>query len=122
MPDTPDPHAPASTTAAHGADWTVQATDAIVTAVGKVEKKVTGPFTTAARGVVFGLFIFILGVTAVVVFTIMMVRLLNNYLPDSFFGESHVWAAYTITGLIFLGIGLLIWPMRKPKPKLQPSQ
>ena len=43
----------------------MQATDAIVTAVGKVERKVTGPFTTAARGIVFGLFIFVLGVTAI---------------------------------------------------------
>jgi len=115
MPENLDPHAPASAAGAHGPDWTVQATDAIVTAVGKVETKVTGPFTKAARGVVFGLFIFILAVTAAIVFTIMMVRLLNNYLPDAAFGEDHVWAAYTIVGLIFTGLGFLCWPRRKPK-------
>jgi Mn2+/Fe2+ NRAMP family transporter len=112
MPDKAD--APATAPAA--ADWTVQATDAIVTAVGKVEKKVAGPFTTAARGIVFGLFILILGVASVIVFTIMMVRLLNNYLPDAYFGEDHVWVAYTIVGLIFLAIGRFVaWPRRKPK-------
>ena len=120
MPDNADTNSTASAPGAPAQDWTVQATDAIVTAVGKVEEKVTGPFTTAARGVVFGLFISILGVTAAVVFTIMMVRLLNNYIPDALFGEQHVWVAYTITGLIFLGLGFVIWPMRKPK--LQPRQ
>jgi hypothetical protein len=102
-------------------DWTVQATDAIVNAVGKVEEKVTGPFTTAARGIVFGIFIFILGIVASVMFTIMMVRFLNNYLPDAFFGEDHVWVAYTLTGLIFLGAGFFVWPRRKPKPTFQPN-
>ena len=65
MPEHPDTHTAAGAADAHGQDWTVQATDAIVTAVGKVERKVTGPFTTAARAVVFGLFIFILGLTII---------------------------------------------------------
>jgi hypothetical protein len=33
------------------------------------------------------------------------VRLLVVYLPDSVFGETHVWAAYLVLGLPVFGFG-----------------
>jgi hypothetical protein len=95
-------------------DWPVQATDTIVRVVGTASNKVTGPVTTAARAIVFGLFALILGTAALVLVSILIVRLLNNYLPDSVFGENHVWAAYLIVGLVFCTAGLVCWAQRKP--------
>ena len=36
---------------------------------------------------------------AVVLLIVLLVRLLDVYLPDSVFGEDHMWAAYLILGL-----------------------
>src|SRR5581483_6286502 len=62
-------------------DWPAQATDSIV--------KVTGPITTVARAIVFGTFAAILGATAFVMFVVLLVRVVDNYLPDSVFGHEH---------------------------------
>ncbi len=93
-------------------DWPVQATDQIVKTVGTVRDKVTGPIQTFARGIVFGTFALILGVVAFTLFLILAVRLLDNYLPDAVFGEDHVWASYTILGLIFSLVALVLWNKR----------
>ena len=103
-----------STTRVRTDDWPVQATDTIVKVVGTASDKVTGPVTTAARAIVFGLFAAILGTAAVVLVSILLVRLLNNYLPDSVFGEEHVWAAHLLIGLVFSGFALWLWSKRKP--------
>ena len=60
------------------------------------------------------LFAAILGTAAVVLVSILLVRLLNNYLPDSVFGEEHVWAAHLLIGLVFSGFALWLWSKRKP--------
>ena len=104
-----------STTRVRTDDWPAQATDTIVKVVGTASDKVTGPVTTAARAIVFGLFAGILGTAALVLFLILLVRLLNNYLPDSVFGEEHVWAAHLLLGLAFSGIALVLWAKRKPQ-------
>jgi hypothetical protein len=96
-------------------DWPAQATDTIVKVVGTASDKVTGPVTTAARALVFGLFAAILGITALALGTILLVRVLNNYLPDSLLGEEHVWAAHLLTGLVFSGFALVLWIKRKPR-------
>ena len=103
-----------STTRVRTDDWPVQATDTIVKVVGTASDKVTGPVTTAARAIVFGLFAAILGTAAIVLVSILLVRLLNNYLPDSVFGEEHVWAAHLLIGLVFSGFALWLWSKRKP--------
>src|SRR5205823_148107 len=104
-----------STTRVRTDDWPAQATDTIVKVVGTASGKVTGPVTTAARALVFGLFAAILGTAAIVLVAILVVRLLDNYLPDSVFGEEHVWAAHLLIGLVFSISGLLLW--RKTKPR-----
>jgi hypothetical protein len=98
-------------------DWPAQATDSIVSVVGTVHDKVIGPATTVARGIVFGTFAAVLGVAAFTLLIIAAIRVVNNYLPDSVFGEHHVWAAYMIVGALLCGIALWLWYKRLPKPK-----
>jgi hypothetical protein len=104
-----------STTRVRTDDWPAQATDTIVKVVGTASDKVTGPVTTAARAIVFGLFAAILGTAALVLLSILVVRLLNNYLPDAWFGKEHVWAAHLLIGLLFSGFALWLWSQRKPQ-------
>ena len=104
-----------STTRVRTEDWPAQATDTIVRVVGTASNKVTGPVTTAARALVFGLFAAILGTAVITLVSILAVRLANNYLPDSVFGEEHVWAAHVLIGLVFSILALLLW--RKTKPR-----
>lgn len=110
MPD----RAELSTTRVRTDDWPAQATDTIVKVVGTASGKVTGPVTTAARALVFGLFAAILGSAALVLVSILAVRVLNNYLPDDVFGENHVWAAHLLIGLVFTALALFLWSKRKP--------
>jgi hypothetical protein len=103
-----------STTRVRTDDWPAQATDTIVKVVGTASGKVTGPVTTAARALVFGLFAAILGTAAAVLASVLVVRGLNIALPDAVFGENHVWAAYLILGLLFSLLALYLWSKRKP--------
>lgn len=105
-----------STTRVRTDDWPAQATDTIVRVVGTASDKVTGPVTTAARALVYGLFAAILGLAALVLVSVLLVRLANNYLPDAVFGKEHVWAAHLLIGLLFLLFALGLWSKRKPQP------
>jgi hypothetical protein len=104
-----------TTDAPTGGDWPAQATDAIVNAVGTVHNNVTEPAYTVARAVVYGVFAAILGTAALVVTTILMFDLLDDYLPDAWFGEQHVWASYLIVGTLFCVAALILWSYREPK-------
>jgi hypothetical protein len=89
-------------------DWPAQATEAIVKVVGTAHDKITGPVQTAARIIVYGLLAAILGVTAFVLLIILALRLVNNYLPESVFGENHMWAAHLLVGIVFASAGLVL--------------
>jgi uncharacterized BrkB/YihY/UPF0761 family membrane protein len=104
-----------STTRVRTDDWPVQATDSIVKVVGTAKDKVTGPITTVARAIVFGTFATILGTTALVLFAILLVRVLNNYLPDSVFGEEHIWAADVLVGIMFVVIAMVLFRRAKTR-------
>jgi hypothetical protein len=98
--------------AAPDADWPAQAADTIERVVGSVRDKTTGPALTVARGVVYGLFAGLVGATAAVLAVIALVRLIDNYLPDSVFGEEHMWATYLVLGVAFLVPGVVLWTRR----------
>ena len=87
-------------------DWPAQAADAIVEQVGKVRDRTTGPAIKVSGYIVFAAFATLLGTAALILFIIGAVRLLNVYLPSSVFGETHMWAAYTILGGVFVIGGL----------------
>ena len=88
-------------------DWAVQAADTIEKFVGTVSDKTTGPLTTVARALVFGILAAFLGVAALVLFLITVVRFLDIWLK--------IWAVYAILGGIFTAVGLFLWSRRNPR-------
>jgi hypothetical protein len=101
-------------------DWPAQAADTIERAVQGVRDKTTGPAISVARWSVAGLFIAIMAVTVGVLLCIALIRVLDVYLPDSVFGEDHVWAAYLIVGLPFFITGIVLLSKRHPKDPTAP--
>jgi hypothetical protein len=99
-----------------GGDWPAQAADTIERVVGSVRDKTTGPAITIARGVVYGTFALVVGTVVAVLVAIAAVRALDNYLPDSVFGEEHTWAAHLLVGLVFTLLGMLLWSRRSAAP------
>lgn len=94
-------------------DWAAQAADSVVNLVDSVRDKTTGPALTAVRAVVYGTFAGIVGLAALVVFIIGAVRVLDVYLPDSVFGDDHVWVVYLFLGAAFSAVGGVSWRRRK---------
>lgn len=105
-PAAPRPSAPSSPPATVSADWTVQVADTIESVVGSVRNKTAVPLETIARALVYGIILATMGVTALVLVTILAVRLLDYVLP--------VWAAYAIIGGLFTLLGLFLWRKRRP--------
>lgn len=84
-------------------DWTVQAADTVERVVGTIRDKTAMPLITVARAVVFGLVAGVMGVSALVLVAIGLVRALDAYVPQ------EVWSAHLIVGGIFtLAGGLLL--------------
>jgi hypothetical protein len=108
------PYAPPET----GEDWPAQVADQIVGVVGTVRDKTTGPLLGVARAIVYGTFVLVIGSAALVLLVVMLVRLVDNYLPDEVFGEDHIWATYLILGLLFSVAGLVLWGRRKSGPAM----
>jgi hypothetical protein len=98
--------APASPPATTSADWTVQVADTIETVVGSVRDKTAVPLETIARGLVYGIVLGTMGVTALVLVTILLVRVLDYAMP--------IWAAYLLLSAIFTLGGMLLWRKRRP--------
>jgi hypothetical protein len=84
----------------------VQAADTVERVVGVIRDKTAVPLTTAARALVYGLLVAVMGLTIAVFSTIAATRILTAYL---FRGE--VWASYLFLGGIFTGLGALLLRM-----------
>ena len=97
-------------------DWPTQAADTIERVVQEVRDKTTGPAINAARWFVAGLFLLVTGTATTILLIVMLVRIIDTYLPDSVFGEDHMWAAYGILGIVLSGIGLVLLHKRHPAP------
>ena len=103
----PRPDAPAGpSTGTTSADWTVQVADTIESVVGSVRDKTAVPLETVARALVYGILIAVVGTAALVLSTIILVRL-GSYV-------FQVWAVYLILGILFSGLGLFLWRKRRP--------
>lgn len=66
--------APASPAPSPADDWPSQAADTIVRVVGNVRDRTTGAAVTAGRAVVYGLLAGLLGLTALIVLCVLLVR------------------------------------------------
>jgi hypothetical protein len=93
-------------------DWPAQAADAIERTVQGVREKTTGPAITVARWLVAGMFALVAGTAVAILLAITLVRLIDAYLPDSVFGEEHVWAAHLIVGVLPFLVGLWMLAQR----------
>src|SRR4051794_41968381 len=92
-------------------DWTVQATDTIESVVTAIRDKTVVPITTIARGIVYGLIAGVLGVVALVLVAITMIRFLDVYLPFDPLGRrgggggTLFGGNFTPAGVVFLPEG-----------------
>lgn len=93
-------------------DWTSQVADTIDSVVGTIRDKTTVPAETAARALVYGILIVVMGTTAVLLLTTGVVRLLDNWL--------RIWAVYLIVGGVFTVAGMLCWAFRRPRKPGRP--
>ena len=93
-----------------GEDWPTQAADTIERVVGTIRSKTTAPVEHIVQAVVYGLVAAVLGIAALVLATIAVVRVLDVVLP----GE--VWLVYLILGVIFTAAGLALWSKRTSPP------
>lgn len=93
-------------------EWSVRATDTVVQVVTTVHDKTTGPLTTVARAIVYGLAAAILGIAALVLVSILAIRLIV-IIP--FVGD--VWVAYLAVGLVFTLAGLVLWRLANKTPR-----
>jgi tetrahydromethanopterin S-methyltransferase subunit F len=82
-------------------EWSAQAADTVVDAIGKVRDKATRPAQIAARAVVYGLIAAVIGVIAVVLLIVVLLRMFNNWVPG------QLWIAYAGLAVVFLLGGLL---------------
>jgi hypothetical protein len=98
-------------------DWPVEAADAIERAVGSVRDATTVKALTVGRALVYGMFALVVAIAVAVLVAIIVVRILDVYLPDSVFGEEHVWVAHLITGVVFTGFGLWALALARRAPR-----
>ncbi|HET9444572.1 MAG TPA: hypothetical protein VFO65_14700 [Acidimicrobiales bacterium] len=90
-------------------DWAAQVADTIESVVGSVRDKTTVKLETAARAVVFGVLMAVMGLAALVLVTIALVRVGTYLIP--------VWAVYAVLGTIFTLAGLFLWGKRQPNAR-----
>jgi len=90
-----------------GDDWPGKAVDLIDLVVDTVNDRVIRPVIIIGRSVVFGLLIAALVIVLATVVAVATLRILDVYL---FAG--HIWASYTVLGIIFSGVGLIAWSKR----------
>lgn len=95
-------------------DWPVQTTDKIVGVVDTVRSNTSDRLVSVARWIVYGLLAAFMGLTALVVLAIAVVRVGAVYL-DNIRGVSAaraVWITEVGLGAIFVLMGMLAWHWR----------
>jgi hypothetical protein len=102
------------------ADWPGQMADLIEQLVGWVRDNTTTKAILVARVIVYAALALIVVPAIVTLVLVTAIRILNAYLPDSVFGEHHIWAAYLILGLPFaIGGWLCIQKARRGAARLR---
>lgn len=97
-----------------GRDWAAEAADRIERVVGTVRDNTSTRAVTVVRAIVYGLFGAIVSFALVIFVVIAGGRFLNVVLPDSWFGEDHMWAVYLLVGLVLVIAGTVMWYFRHP--------
>ena len=84
-----------------------RALDTIDSVVAVVNEKAVRPAVVAARGVVFGVIIAVIGVAVVVLLSVGFIRITTVYLFDH-----KVWISYMVLGAIFTVGGFFAYAQR----------
>jgi hypothetical protein len=86
-----------------------RALDTIDTVVATVNDRAVRPAVVAARSVVFGIIIAVIGITVVIMFCIGFIRLTT-------IAGHRIWASYIVLGLIFSAVGAVLYARRGLPP------
>ncbi len=86
-----------------------RALDTIDTVVATVNDRAVRPAIVAARSVVFGVIIAVVGLTVIVMFCIGFIRLTT-------IAGHRIWASYIVLGLIFSAVGAVLYARRGLPP------
>jgi hypothetical protein len=86
-----------------------RALDTVDTVVATVNDKAIRPAVVAARSVVFGIIIAVIGITVLVVFCVFFIRVLT-------IAGHRVWASYLALGIIFSVVGAILYARRGLPP------
>jgi len=82
----------------------------IDTVVAAVNDKAVRPAIVAARAIVFGVIIAVVGITALVLFCIGFIRLTT-------IAGHRIWGSYIVLGLLFSAIGAFVYSRRGLPPE-----
>jgi hypothetical protein len=91
-------------------DWAMQTADTIERLVETVRSNTSDRLISVTRLLVFGLVAAVVGTTALILFAIAVVRILDSYLPGG------VWVAHLVLGGFFTLAGLLLWQQAWKRP------
>jgi len=86
-----------------------RALDTIDTLVATVNDRAVRPAVVAARSIVFGIVIAVIGLTVVIMFCIGFIRLTT-------IAGHRIWASYIVLGLIFSAVGAVLYARRGLPP------
>ena len=93
-----------------GKDWAAETTDRIEQLVTTIRTQTTDRLLSIARLLVYGLLAAIMGLMALVLVVVALVRALDELIPQ------EVWLTYLLLGAIFVVAGLFLWSKRAPRP------
>ncbi len=86
-----------------------RALDTVDAVVATVNDKAIRPAIVAARGIVFGVVIAVMGITTVVLFCVGFIRVTT-------IAGHRIWASYIVLGLIFSIVGAVLYSRRGIPP------
>ncbi len=86
-----------------------RALDAVDTVVATVNDKAVRPAIVAARGIVFGVIIAVVGITVVVLFCVGFIRVTT-------IAGHRIWASYIVLGLLLSAVGAILYSRRGVPP------
>jgi uncharacterized protein YacL len=89
-------------------DWTADAADTVERVVTTVRDRTVSPATAVAKGLVYGLLVSFFVITALLLLSITIFRVLAILLP--------IWAAWLVLGGISVLAGGFCWSRRSARP------